>query len=256
MPILYPVLRQVTMISSKLSNIMNGDDWVEENPDQAFHWNGQVATGQTLEVIGTNGTMRARGVEGSEVRVLAVKRGDSVKMQKVSVQVEQTAEGVRIRAVYPKQLLLNRNNVEVNFVVEVPVGVRMVARVANGGINVKSLSGSTELFTGNGGISISDSGWVSAEAVNGFIRASIREPNWTKPLHFRTANGSINVELPQNASTRIRAKTNNGTVAANFPLSQIEKKSHNYLSGVLGANDQRELICECGNGSVHLSQAT
>ena len=253
MPILFSVLRQVTMISSKLSNIAVCDDWVEENPEQAFRWNGEVPAGQTLEVIGTNGTIRARGVEGPEVRVLAVKRGDSLKMQKVSVQVEQTAEGVRIRAVYPKQFLLNRNNVELNFVVEVPVGVHMIARVANGGINVKSLSGRTELFTGNGGINISDSGSVSAESVNGFIRASIREPNWTKPLHFRTANGSINVELPQNTSTRILAKTNNGTVTANFPLSHM-KKNNNYLSGVLGTDDLRELICECGNGSVHISR--
>jgi hypothetical protein len=252
MRILFPVLRQITMLSSKIGIATQGDDWVEESPDEAFHWNGHVAAGQTLEIIGNNGSIRARGVEGSEVRVVGIKRGDREKIQKVSIEMEQTAEGVRIKTVYPRFF---RNDVEVNFAVEVPVGVRIMARMSNGPISIKSVSGSAELVTGNGGITIADSGWVSAETSNGFIRASIREQNWTKPIRFRTANGSISVELPQNTNTRIRAKTMHGSVDASFPLTQVEDKGRNSLIGVVGSDNQRELICECINGSVHLSKA-
>jgi|SRR6185437_5053309 len=253
MPILLPVLRQITMLSSKIGVITDGDDWVEENPDEAYHWNGHVAAGQTLEIIGKNGSIRARGVEGSEVRVVGIKRGDRRKIQKLNFEVEQTAEGVRIKTVSPRFF---RNNVEVNFAVEVPIGVCIMARMSNGPISVKSVSGSAELVAGNGGITIADSGWVRAETSNGFIRASIREQNWTKPIYFRSANGSISVELPQNTNTRISAKTTNGTVDASFPLTQVENKGRNSLIGVLGSDGQRELICECINGSVHLSQVS
>jgi len=253
MPILLPVLRQITMLSLKIGVITDGDDWVEENPDEAYHWNGHVAAGQTLEIIGKNGSIRARGVEGSEVRVVGIKRGDRRKIQKLNFEVEQTAEGVRIKTVSPRFF---RNNVEVNFAVEVPVGVCIMARMSNGPISVKSVSGSAELVAGNGGITIADSGWVRAETSNGFIRASIREQNWTKPIYFRSANGSISVELPQNTNTRISAKTTNGTVDASFPLTQVENKGRNSLIGVLGSDGQRELICECINGSVHLSQVS
>jgi len=241
------------MLSSKIGVITDGDDWVEENPDEAYHWNGHVAAGQTLEIIGKNGSIRARGVEGSEVRVVGIKRGDRRKIQKLNFEVEQTAEGLRIKTVSPRFF---RNNVEVNFAVEVPVGVCIMARMSNGPISVKSVSGSAELVAGNGGITIADSGWVRAETSNGFIRASIREQNWTKPIYFRSANGSISVELPQNTNTRISAKTTNGTVDASFPLTQVENKGRNSLIGVLGSDGQRELICECINGSVHLSQVS
>jgi len=241
------------MLSLKIGVITDGDDWVEENPDEAYHWNGHVAAGQTLEIIGKNGSIRARGVEGSEVRVVGIKRGDRRKIQKLNFEVEQTAEGVRIKTVSPRFF---RNNVEVNFAVEVPIGVCIMARMSNGPISVKSVSGSAELVAGNGGITIADSGWVRAETSNGFIRASIREQNWTKPIYFRSANGSISVELPQNTNTRISAKTTNGTVDASFPLTQVENKGRNSLIGVLGSDGQRELICECINGSVHLSQVS
>jgi hypothetical protein len=44
-------------------------------------------------------------------------------------------------------------------------------------------------------------------------------------------------------------------VDASFPLTQVEDKGRNSLIGVLGSDNQRELICECINGSVYLSQA-
>src|SRR6267378_5204447 len=250
----FSLIRQVTMMSVRLSALAQGDDWVEETPEQAFRWSGQMIAGQKLTLIGVNGAIRVRGVEGNEVRVTAVKRGDSLKMKEVRVENEQTGDGVTLRAIYPRRVRFGRNNnVEVNFTVEIPARVRLVARVGNGSMNVKSVAADVELCTGNGGISISDSGWVSAESGNGFIHASVRETNWEKPLHFRTANGSIRLELPSGVSARIQAKTVNGTVSADFPLAS-EKKSRNFLSGVLGDDARRELFCECGNGSIHLSQ--
>ncbi|MFI5106029.1 MAG: hypothetical protein ACHP79_13975, partial [Terriglobales bacterium] len=202
-----------------------------------------------------HGSVQVRGVEGREIRVVAIRRGDRTKLKTVRVAVEQNGRGVKIRAIYPRfQWPGHDPRVRVDFAVEIPAAVALMVRLANGGINVKSVSGDAELYTGYGVVSISDSGWVSAEADHGYIHASIREPDWARPLHFRTAEGSIRVELPSSASTRIRAMTVNGMVSASFPLA-IENKRYNFLSGVLGADGRRELVCECGNGSVHLSQA-
>jgi hypothetical protein len=232
-----------------------GNDFIKEGSEQAFHWSGAMRDGQTLTISGINGSVRAFGVGGREARLVAIKRGHRLDLKRVRVVVEQSPEGVKIRAIYPWHLqIARRKSVEVSFVVEIPADVRLAVRVTNGGIDVKSVAGGAELYTENGGVSISDAGWVSAEAVNGHIHASIRRTDWGRPLHFRTENGSIRVELPSSVSTRIHARTINGIVCANFPLA-IERKKYNFLSGVLGADGQRELFCECANGSVHLSQA-
>jgi len=247
------MLRQFARIAAGLRR--GEDQVIEEDPELAFHWRGPMSGGQTLTIAGMNGAVCVRGVAGGEVRLAAVKRGNRWQLNGVRVAVEQTEGGLKVRTVYPRSARMGwRNNVEVNFTIEIPAGVRLVARLGNGGINVKSVDGGAELFTANGIVSIYDSGWVSAEAINGYIHASIREPNWGRPLSFRTANGSIRVELPSSASARIRAQTGNGFVSASFPLA-IEQKRYNFLSGVLGSGGCCELLCECGNGSVHLSQA-
>jgi hypothetical protein len=253
-------MQTLTSVLKRFASVAAGfrggeDSFVEESPELAFHWSGPMSSGQTLAIAGINGAVCVRGVAGGEVRLAAIRRGSRSQMKDVRVAVERKADGVKVRAIYPRRIRMGwRSQVEVNFMLEIPAGVRLVARVENGGINVKSVNGEAELFTANGVVSIYDSGWVSAEAINGYIHASIREPNWGRPLRFRTVNGSIRVELPSSASARIRARTVNGIVSASFPLA-IEQKRHNFLSGVLGSDAGRELLCECGNGSVHLSQA-
>lgn len=247
-------LRRVAL-TGRLSNSSEDVESVQEDQERAFRWCGAMSGGQTLAIMGVNGGVRVRGVEGSEARVVAIRRGSPRAMERVRVAAEQTAGGVTIRAIYPRFRLPYRPpEVAVDFLVEIPAVVGLLVRVGKGGIHLKSVAGDAELHTEDGTVSVSDSGWVSAEAVHGYIHASIREPEWRRPLHFRTADGSIRVELPSNASTRIRARSMNGMVSASFPL-MVERKSYNFLSGVLGANDRRELVCECGNGSVHLSQA-
>ncbi|MBZ5525578.1 MAG: hypothetical protein LAP21_25425 [Acidobacteriia bacterium] len=258
MQALFSALRRMALID-RFRNSSAEDDFVEETPEQAFRWCGLLTDGPmtsvpSLAIMGVNGSVQVRGVEGREIRVVAIRRGERAKLKTVRVTVEQNGRGVKVRAIYPRFQWPGRPKVKVDFAVEIPAAVSLMVRLANGCINLKSVTGDAELYTGHGVVSISDSGWVSAEADHGYIHASIREPAWARPLHFRTAEGSIRVELPSSASTRIRAMTINGIVSASFPLA-IEKKRYNFLSGVLGADDRRELVCECGNGSVHLSQA-
>jgi hypothetical protein len=248
-------LKQITRFSTRLGNMAATDVWGEEDPDGAFHWTGQVASRKLLRIIGANGSIRASGIEGSEVSVLAVKRGDLLKMPHVRIELEETLNEVRVYVVYPALHRFQRRNVEVNFAVDVPFGVNLIAQTSNGHINANSLDGDSELFTGNGTITLTDSNCVKSETVNGSIRASIREFKQTRPMHFRTANGSITLELTKDMETKIRAKTNNGTITSNFALTHVDKKSRNYLIGILGNDYRRELICECGNGSIHFNQA-
>jgi hypothetical protein len=66
-----------------------------------FNWSGRLAPGQTLEIKGVNGWVRAERASGVEAQVTANKTGRRSDPDSVRIQVVPHADGVTICAVYP-----------------------------------------------------------------------------------------------------------------------------------------------------------
>jgi hypothetical protein len=66
-----------------------------------FNWHGRIAPGQSVEIKGVNGAIRAERSTGTEVTVEAVKSGRHSDPNSVTVQAVPHADGVTICAVYP-----------------------------------------------------------------------------------------------------------------------------------------------------------
>ncbi|MFN2432843.1 MAG: hypothetical protein ABR599_08550 [Gemmatimonadota bacterium] len=161
--------------------------------EREFRWEGRLAGGQEIEVVGVNGEVQASTAPGETVVVRAVKRARRSDPETVRIEVVQHAGGVTICALYPSkkggpnecrpggatQNRVEDNDVQVDFTVQVPSGVGFVGRTVNGGIAATGLRGTVEAYTVNGGVEVGSSESASAETVNGSITASVGRGDWS-----------------------------------------------------------------------------
>ena len=234
---------------------------------QDFTWEGRAAPGQSVEIKGVNGDVKAGPAAGGRVEVTAVKKGRRSDPASVEVRVVEHAGGVTVCAVYPTpasqspnecrpgeggRMSVQDNDVSVSFTVRVPRGVRFVGRSVNGGIEADGLAGDVEAHTVNGGVRVSTGGTVQAETVNGSITASAGR-DAREALSFKTVNGSIALDLPAGANASLQAATVNGEIVSEFPLHGKTRVSRRQLSGTIGAGGQ-PLTLETVNGSIRIRQ--
>jgi hypothetical protein len=258
----------VVMVTSQLetpaaSDIIQADRATQQTQD--WEWQGRVASGDAIEIKGVNGGIKAAATSGSQVSVTAVKKGKDDDPASVRIEVVEHGDGVTICAVYPDtegkknecapgdsgRLSSKDNDVSVDFTVEVPAGVRLIATTVNGEIEAANLDADVVATTVNGGIKASTRGLARATTVNGSIQVSMGRADWTGSLSLNTVNGSITVSLPSDVNTEVSAATVNGGMSTDFPLTIKGRFSMQNMNGTIG-NGGRELDMATVNGSIHL----
>jgi hypothetical protein len=231
-----------------------------------FRWHGFVAVGSAIEIKGINGDVRAQPGTGSEVEVVALRKGRRSDPDEVRLEVVEHGGGTTICAVYPARdgdrpneckpgndgrMNVQNNDVTVAFTVRVPPGVRFDGRTVNGDVDADSLAGPLSLHTVNGSVTFSTSAYGDAATVNGSIKGAMGATDWAKDLDFTTVNGSITLDLPVNLSTDVRARTVNGEISTDFPMTITGRINPRRLDGTIGAGG-RTLQLDTVNGSVRL----
>lgn len=226
-----------------------------------FAWRGRLSAGQTLEVRGINGGITADASSG-DAEVTAVKKARHSDPASVEIRTIEHAGGVTICAVYPTRGggrandcesggNVRNNDVQVEFTVKVPAGVKLNARTVNGGVRIGDVDSDVDASSVNGSINVASTGLVKAETVNGSIEASMGRADWTGKLDFETVNGSITLDLPADLSADVDAETVNGRIDVDFPLSGNVHKTKRELRGTIGGGG-RSLELETVNGSISL----
>ena len=184
------------------------------------------------------------------------------------IEVVPHEGGVTICAVYPSRRAsrpnecrpgggssnVRDNDVEVQFTVRVPAGVRLVAANVNGDVDARGLASDVELTTVNGGVDVSTTGLARASTVNGAIDAVLGRTDWAGTLEFTTVNGSITVEVPEGLSADLEATTVNGDISTDFPLTVSGRLSPRRLRGTIG-DGGRQLRLTTVNGGIRLRRA-
>jgi hypothetical protein len=229
-----------------------------------FRWHGSVAQGAAIEIKGVNGNVMAEPSGSNEVDVVADKKARRSDPESVRIDVVQHGDGVTICAVYPSRdddrpnecaagkggrMNVRDNDVTVNFTVRVPAGVRFVGRTVNGDVEAKRLGGAVDLSTVNGGVTFSTSASGRASTVNGSIKGDLGRADWSDTLEFSTVNGSVELTLPGDLSTDVKAQTVNGDIATDFPLTITGRWSRRRVEGTIGGGG-RMLSIETVKGGI------
>ena len=229
-----------------------------------FHWSGTVASGGAVEIKGVNGGIVATGAPAGQVEVTAVKKGRKSDPAEVKIDVVEHDGGVTICAVYPStgtpneckpgpggRMQVRDNDVNVEFKVKVPAGVKFVGRTVNGGVAATGIAADAEAYTVNGGVEVESDGIARAETVNGGIKATLGRADWAGALKVKTVNGGIEVTVPAGLSADVKASTVNGDIETDFPLTVTGRISRRSIQGTIGSGG-RQLEMETVNGGIDL----
>ena len=231
-----------------------------------FDWRGQVASGQTLEIKGTNGGIKATASSSGDAEVHATKTAHRSDPSSVRIQVVPHAGGVTICAIYPdvpgrdpntcepgpnSRSNTRDNDTQVQFEVRVPAGVRFVGRTVNGEVMADALSGDAEGHTVNGSVRLSTTGTARANTVNGSLDLTMGRTDWPDGAKFATVNGGITLHVPSFLNAHLKASVLNGSIETDFPIAVSGTVSRRRLEGTIGSGGQ-ELELSTVNGSIKL----
>lgn len=231
-----------------------------------FEWTGQLAPGQRIEVIGINGSIHASAGAGGNIVVTAVKRaGRRGNPSDVRIETVAHAGGVTVCAVYPSpdgapnecaaggrgRMNNKDNDTSVDFTVQVPAAIGLLARTVNGSIDAQGLQSDTDATTVNGSVTVSTAGTARATTVNGSINAAMGRTQWANGGKFTTVNGEVTLRLPAAVSADVRLSTVSGGIRSDFPLQLSTDPGPKHAEGVLGGGGQR-LDVTTVNGGIAL----
>lgn len=233
---------------------------------RSFAWTGALARGKTIEIRGVNGGVDAALSDDDRVHVQATRSGRRSDPESVRIEVVEHDGGVTICAVYPTpdnarrenecapgggHMSVNDNDVEVDFTVRVPAGVRLEGSTVNGGIEVAGLRSPVFASTVNGDVRIATSAFAEASTVNGDIDARVGAGTLTEDLSFSTVNGSIDLAAPAGLNAELEASTVNGEIDSDFEVTVRRSRSRQSMRGTLGSGGG-DLDLTTVNGRIRL----
>ena len=235
--------------------------------ERDFHWQGNLKSGQTLEIINQNGDIEAGLASSDGASATGVRRGgDDAEL---FIEVVEYPDAVTICAVYAKDKAPGRchrggvssesfhwsgHRAKINFEVQVPRGVRFNPLTTNGSVHARNLASVVEAASTNGEVEVSTSEWASAKTTNGAVRVSMGNAKWTGELELMTTNGAVDVTLPPSAEFTVTADTTNGSIQTDFPITVQGHFNSKQLSGTVGSGG-RELKVATTNGGIGLKKS-
>ncbi|WP_152050112.1 DUF4097 family beta strand repeat-containing protein [Tautonia marina] len=130
----------------------------------------------------------------------------------------------------------------------------IAARSGLGKIEVEGASGPLVLDSKNGSIEVeAEQSLVLASTSNGSIEFEGSLAEGTS--RFRTSNGSVSLELPENQALIVDAKAGNGRVSSDFPIGRVRSES-----GVIPVGFDPQALgiagveIRTGNGSIRVEK--
>jgi len=231
-----------------------------------YRWSGRMDAGETLEIKGVNGSIRMRPGEGDEVVVTAEARSRRSDVSSVRIERVEHDGGLTFCAVYPTprgkaenrcapgsegRMSTERNDVRVDFSVDVPTGVHAIGVTVNGDVEAFGLGADVTAKTVNGDVEVTTAGFARGQTVNGSVDMVMGRAALGAGAEFSTVNGSITLDVPDDIDADVEASWLNGGFESDIPFLLEGKMSRRRASGALGAGGPL-LKLKTVNGSIRI----
>ncbi|HEY0024602.1 MAG TPA: M56 family metallopeptidase [Longimicrobium sp.] len=224
-------LAALALVMTVAPGFTAGGPWAWGTP--AFQWSGVAAPGTVVEVGGLLGAIRAEPAAGDSVVVRATRHGRATEPD-VRFEVVRSPDRVTICALYPApagsspnrcipgrpsaQRNTRVNDVEIDFVVQVPAGVAFHGYTSTGTIRTGLLRGPVHAESSAGDVDVRTTSHASAATGSGNVRLRMGSTTWADTLFVSTLSGNIRVWLPTNPQVSLAARSETGRVSSDFPL--------------------------------------
>jgi hypothetical protein len=243
--------------------------------ERTFEWSGRLTDGQTLEVKGITGNIRAELASGSTAEVMVRKRGDRDDFDQVRILVDEGGDGVTVCAVYGDHNFArsscdynddggdrdegrrhNSIDVDVEFVVRVPAGVDFAGTMVTGDVWAEGLRSDVTVRSVTGDVRVSTTGIARANTVTGEIDVEIGRMDWDH-LSFKTVTGDITLRVPADFDADVDFASLSGDLDSDFDI-QVTRERRRWIGsqvrGTIGRGG-RDLELNTVSGDVRLLRA-
>lgn len=149
----------------------------------------------------------------------------------------------------------NRRDISVDYTMHVPKSVMLDVKTVNGRVETRAIDGETNVVTVNGPIDLESAGTqeVSAHTVNGRVKCRFLQA--FQGASLKTVNGSVDAELPPNASFACDLSQVNGDFEAAFPLNIHSHPGSRRVSGEVNGG-RYDLRIVTVNGDIRIETMT
>lgn len=244
---------------------------ITEEIDKTF----RLQPGGEVILENINGHVRVEGWDQDRVELRITKKVKAKSsaearkaMQELKVTIDSTAERLHVKTRKPESMegmlgWLRNAGIEyqASYSLKVPRHVLLKARTVNGGVDVGNLNGDISARTTNGGIELSEvagtidaSGTVSADTTNGRIKVAIHSVPPHAQMDFSTTNGAIEVSLPADIQTHLKARTTNGGISTDFPVKVEGKRNRRSIDTALNGGGDGYISLRTTNGGIKVRE--
>jgi len=226
----------------------------------------EMAPGSRLVIENINGEIRATQGTGRTAEIVVtktVKQGDGNLVKAI---MEENDGEIQVCTIYlnknPNRKSCNGDNssdykgkdrleVEMSYVVKVPVGVRLEAGNVNGSVNISGLDAPVEAETVNGSVYFEGASAKSLSTVNGQVKGIFTKASWDGELQIETVNGGVDLTFPAGLNAQVSGETVNGGITSQFPVTIEGKWGPKSFKGTIGTGGS-VLTIETVNGGITL----
>lgn len=223
-----------------------------------------------VRLANVNGSVSVETWDRASVEVVAEKslhsrsRADAHEVfDKLEIVVVEREGRIEIETRQPKRsdgffnwIFGRSRNASVRYELRVPQAARLTLRTVNGSVTTDGAGGGQLLRSTNGRITVRaahDS--VEAHTTNGSIQVELVETPGHLDVDLGSTNGSITLALPRGAGGRVAARTVNGSVRSELPLTIEGAASRKRLYGRLDASGPGSIDLRTTNGSIRINRS-
>jgi len=232
-----------------------------------FKWSDQISSGHWVRVRDVNGKVTVGPASGDRVEVTAVKRWTRGNPDDVRIEAKKDGDDVVVCALWGRQTSCDDqgrrdrrwgnfnddDDIQVEFTVLIPKGVKVAAASVNGGVVVTGATADVDLSTVNGNIRVeTGAGPLNATTVNGTLHVNITGERTDAPMSFTTVNGSVIAELTPGFGADVVMTTVNGTLVSDYDMTVKGRIDPHHLSVHVGASGGPRITLTTVNGNVEM----
>ncbi len=236
----------------------------ESGITEEFHQSYALSSGGSVRLNNINGGVRIKVWDKDEVKIDAVKHADNKDMMdQLEIVVNASHDLVDVDTKYPENSNTHNHNGQgpwVEYTITVPKDANLDSiKTINGDLEISGVEGKIKASTINGTVHASDiKNDCRLETINGKVKAGFASLGSGSDVTLKSVNGSIVINLPTDASARIKASAFRGHISDDFGLvSSRESEGHSFIKfgdsidGKIG-DGSASLNAETVNGGIKI----
>lgn len=208
----------------------------------------------SISLDNVNGSVRIDVWDEESVRIEGVKRARTQEhLDNLEVKIDSSRDRLTIKT----NLIdkgLRKNPGSIDYVLTVPRNCKLDGiRTVNGPIEITGVQGEVDASSVNGQVTATGlRNEADLSTVNGSVRASFEEG--AHPVSLKSVNGSVTLRLPESCHASVEAKSVNGAIHCDFPVTIGEGRIRkNSLKGTIGEGGP-EVHLKTVNGAIHIEK--